>query len=227
MDEASQVSIETGLLALMCAKNAVIVGDTKQLPNVRKEDEKSRLEDIWTSSDIPMSYNTAHDSLLSSVLETLPMVPKTLLREHYRCHPDIINFCNQKFYDGELLIMTDRCDDEKHLYVLTTVAGHHCRNNYNQREIDAVKLELLPLLGNALHHLTHIDFLIINRVTKEPLLAIETDGYTFHNEHTEQFERDRLKDKILKLYGLPILRLSTVGHGEEQKIVDVLNQVAT
>ncbi len=30
-------------------------------------------------------------------------------------------------------------------------------------------------------------FLIINRVTKEPLLAIETDGYRFHNEKTEQF----------------------------------------
>lgn len=30
----------------------------------------------------------------------------------------------------------------------------------------------------ALHPSTHIDFLIINRVTKEPLLAIETDGYS-------------------------------------------------
>ena len=33
MDEASQVSIETGALALTCAKNAVIVGDTMQLSN--------------------------------------------------------------------------------------------------------------------------------------------------------------------------------------------------
>ena len=34
MDEASQVDIATGSLALSCAKNVVIVGDTKQLPNV-------------------------------------------------------------------------------------------------------------------------------------------------------------------------------------------------
>ncbi|MBD5277532.1 MAG: DUF2726 domain-containing protein, partial [Bacteroides sp.] len=61
-------------------------------------------------------------------------------------------------------------------------------------------------------------------VTKEPLLAIETDGYSFHNEKTEQFQRDRIKDKILALYGLPLLRLSTVGHGEEQRIVDMLNK---
>ncbi|WP_404830156.1 AAA domain-containing protein [Segatella bryantii] len=29
-----------------------------------------------------------------------------MLREHYRCHPKIINFCNQEFYDGKLIIMT-------------------------------------------------------------------------------------------------------------------------
>ena len=34
MDEASQVDIKTGALALSCAMNAVIVGDSKQLPNV-------------------------------------------------------------------------------------------------------------------------------------------------------------------------------------------------
>lgn len=75
----------------------------------------------------------------------------------------------------------------------------------------------------ALHPSTHIDFLIINRVTKEPLLAIETDGYSYHNEQTEQFKRDRMKDHILANYGLPLLRLSTVGHSEEQRIVDALS----
>lgn len=39
MDEASQVSIETGALAMTCAKNAVIVGDTMQLPNVVAEED--------------------------------------------------------------------------------------------------------------------------------------------------------------------------------------------
>lgn len=396
MDEASQVSVETGLLALTCAQNAVIVGDTMQLPNVITDEDKLKLDEIRKSFDIPDSYDVARHSFLSSVLATLPMIPETLLREHYRCHPDIINFCNQRFYGGNLLIMTKRDDDEKHLLALTTMPGQHCRGHYNQREIDAVKIELLPLLRNreqtgiiapynkqvdqfhaqipdvevatvhkyqgrekdviimsvtddvitefadnanllnvavsrakdkfclvvsgnpqelkgnihdlleyiryqqgaviqsklrsifdylfshveqfrrendseyasenltfdliekirtkyphlshikalrnypmrylicdtaelseqeakyALHPSTHIDFLIINRVTKEPLLAIETDGYSYHNEQTVQFHRDRMKDHILANYGLPLLRLSTVGHSEEQKIVDVL-----
>ena len=78
-----------------------------------------------------------------------------------------------------------------------------------------------------MHPSTHIDFFIINRVSKEPLLAIETDGYTYHNKKSEQYDRDRMKDHILKSYGLPLLRLSTVGHSEEQQIVDALTHFST
>ena len=45
------------------------------------------------------------------------------------------------------------------------------------------------------------------------------DGFSFHNEKTEQFQCDRLKDHSLKIYELPLLRLSTIGHSEEQRIV--------
>ncbi|MBC8575464.1 AAA domain-containing protein [Yanshouia hominis] len=34
VDEASQVDLATGVLAFSCARNIVIVGDQKQLPNV-------------------------------------------------------------------------------------------------------------------------------------------------------------------------------------------------
>lgn len=33
-----------------------------------------------------------------------------------------------------------------------------------------------------------------------------------------------MKDKILEIYGLQLLRLSTVGYGEESKIVDALDK---
>lgn len=43
-------------------------------------------------------------------------VPQTLLREHYRCNSRIINFCNQKFYDGNLLIMKE--DETNKMFLL-------------------------------------------------------------------------------------------------------------
>ena len=65
---------------------------------------------------------------------------------------------------------------------------------------------------------THLDFLIYNQVSKQPVLAVETDGYQFHKQGTRQSERDRMKDRILDRYGLPLLRLSTTGTDEETKI---------
>ena len=45
MDEASQVDVATGALALSCARNVVIVGDTKQLPNMVGRKIKDMLQE--------------------------------------------------------------------------------------------------------------------------------------------------------------------------------------
>ena len=52
---------------------------------------------------LPEGYNYADNSFLKSICTVIPDVPQTLLREHYRCHPKIIGFCNQKFYQNQLM----------------------------------------------------------------------------------------------------------------------------
>ncbi len=405
MDEASQVSIETGALALTCAKNAVIVGDTLQLPNVITDEDKLKLNTIFNEYKVLNGYNCAEYSFLQSVCAVIPNIKQTLLREHYRCHPKIINFCNQRFYGGNLLIMTEDDDESNVLTAVRTAPGHHARGHYNQREIDVVKEEIMPSLegtkdigiitpynqqvkefnrqvptietatihkyqgrekdtiimsvvddeitefaddpnllnvaisrakkhfclvvsgneqerkGNITelidyiaynnfsvvdskissifdylysqytaermaflaghrniseydsenltfslieniiheypeyahlgvfchtplrtvirdwsllndeehkyisHYATHLDFLIVNHVTKKPVLAIETDGYNYHHEETDQHRRDEMKNHILNVYGLPLLRLSTTGSGEKDKIVKTLKGI--
>ena len=405
MDEASQVSIETGALALTCAENAVIVGDTLQLPNVVTNEDRQKLDIIMTQYNIHEGYDCAKNSFLQSVLNVVKNVPETLLREHYRCHPRIINFCNQKFYGGNLLIMTEDKGEENVLTAVRTVKGNHAVNHYNQREIDVVKGEVLPnlreydsigivtpynnqvnafnsQLGNvtvgtihkyqgrendaiimsvvdnqitefaddanmlnvavsrarkkfvlvmtgneqerhgnimdlleyiaynnctitesklasifdclyeqyteqrmefmeshsqiseyasenltyamlneviasdarynvlkvlchvplrqvvkdtsfmdeeelkyASNYNTHLDFLLVNRVSKQPVLAVETDGYSYHNNETEQHQRDLRKNHILASYGLPLLRLSTKGSNEKDRVVAMLSQL--
>ena len=402
MDEASQVSIDTGALALTCARNAVIVGDTMQLPNVVTDEDRLKLDVIMRQYNITDGYDCAKNSFLQSVLGVIKNVPETLLREHYRCHPRIINFCNQKFYGGNLLIMTEDKGEKDVLTAMRTVKGNHAINHYNQREIDVVMEEVLPVLkdydnvgiitpynnqvdafnnqlrkgiagtihkyqgrendaiimsvvdnqitpfaddanmlnvavsrakkkyclvltGNdqekhgyimdlldyiaynnctvtdsklasifdymyeqyseqrmlflkmqpqiseyasenltyvmlkeilssdirfkslkvlchvplrqvvrdtslmserelkyAANYSTHLDFLIINNVSKKPVLAIETDGYSYHKEATDQHQRDAMKNRILSSYGLPLLRFSTKGSGEREKVIGEL-----
>ena len=404
MDEASQVDIATGALALSCAKNVVIVGDTKQLPNVVTNDIKTQAKSIFDDFNVSEGYQYTN-SFLQSILDVMPNVTQTLLREHYRCHPKIINFCNQKFYHGELIIMTTDKGEDDVLSVVKTVVGNHVRNHYSHRQIDVIKNEIIPkyvsnpeetgiiapyknqvealrkeitgidaatvhkfqgkekeniiistvddeisdfaddpylinvavsrakkklmlvVTGNeqtkernitelidyiqynnfevadskiysifdylykqytkerqvylqkhkkvskydsenlmysliediicankyssldvvcnfplnmliknpellneqecryALNPATHLDYLIYNRIGKKPVLAIEVDGYSYHKEDTIQASRDLLKNHIMELYEIPLLRFKTNGSGEKDKIVEMLDKL--
>lgn len=143
MDEASQVDVVTGALALSCAKNAVIVGDKMQLPNVIEEQKKKVVQELFEQTKLPEGYNYIN-SFLASLEQVLPNTPQTLLREHYRCHPKIINFCNQQFYGGRLLIMTEDNGENDVLEAIKTTPGNFCKDHYNQRQIDVIKEEILP-----------------------------------------------------------------------------------
>lgn len=145
MDEASQVDIVTGALSLYCAKNAVIVGDTKQLPHVVTNNTRSKYEEIFNKYNIDEAYQYTN-SFLASILKLFPDVPKTLLREHYRCHPKIINYCNKKFYNDQLIIMTKDNGEDNVLQVIKGVPGNHKRYGTSQRQIDIIKKEIIPLL---------------------------------------------------------------------------------
>ena len=146
VDEASQVDLATGVLAFSCAKNIVIVGDLKQLPNVLTETYIKISDTIWQNYSLEERYHFSTHSLLSSALETWPNVPTTLLREHYRCHPKIIGFCNQKFYNGQLIIMTNDNNEPDALTMYRTVVGNHARGHTNQRQIDVIQQEVIPRL---------------------------------------------------------------------------------
>ena len=147
IDEASQVDVATGALALSCAKNVVIVGDSKQLSNVVTDDIGKRNNVIFGDYKINENYRFSKNCFLESVYKIISDVPQTLLREHYRCHPKIIGFCNQKFYGGQLIVMTEDNNEEDTLSVFKTVKGGHSRDFYSQRQIDVIMGEVMPRLS--------------------------------------------------------------------------------
>lgn len=142
IDEASQVDIATGALALSCAKKAVIVGDTKQLPNVVNTEQKAVTDRIFDQFGLSEAYRYSTHSLLSSASELFSNAPCALLKEHYRCHPEIIGFCNQRFYNNELIILTESDSGRQPLLVYRTTPGNHSRGHLNQRQIDVIKSEV-------------------------------------------------------------------------------------
>lgn len=69
---------------------------------------------------------------------------------------------------------------------------------------------------------TKVDFLLYDKVTRLPVLVVEVDGMSFHQEGSEQYRRDLLKNAILEKSGVKILRLSTKGSREREQIKNAL-----
>ena len=139
MDESSQIDVVTGTLALSSAKYAVIIGDEKQLPNVVPANIKKQVNKIFEEYNIDKCYSYCLNSFLSSVKNTIPNIQNKMLVEHYRCHPKIINFCNKKFYNNQLVIMTEDKGESNVIKVIRTNKGNHCRDYANQRQVDIIK----------------------------------------------------------------------------------------
>ncbi len=68
---------------------------------------------------------------------------------------------------------------------------------------------------------SHIDFLLMDGISRQIVCAIEVDGYTYHSKR-KQIIRDNIKNSILEKYNIPIIRLSTKGSGEKQIIIGKL-----
>lgn len=145
IDEATQVNLHAAVLAMSKARNVVVVGDLKQLGPIIDQ----RLKDAAIPPPHPV-YDVTEHSILSSVTELYGQIlPRTMLREHYRCAPEIIEFCNKMFYNSELIAMKAKSSDDQWptLMVRKTPPGNHMRTlhralakgTYSQREIDTVE----------------------------------------------------------------------------------------
>lgn len=192
MDEASQVDLITGVLALSSARNAVIVGDLKQLPNVITTQNSNEIEEMSKKYNIEDSYNYLKNSFLSSVIATISQAPRTMLQEHYRCHPKIIGFCNRKFYDNQLIIMTEDKGEDDVLKAIVTPEGNYERGHYNQRQIDVIEKEVLPELRKKVDN-ENIGIISPYRVQKQNLQN-EIDNIQVDTVHKFQ---GREKDAVV------------------------------
>lgn len=148
IDEASQVDILTGVLAFSCCRNVIIVGDVKQLPQITDQKIQPMLK---TTPPNPV-YNYFQHNILSSIISLYgDSLPRKMLQEHYRCHPQIIEFCNKQYYNGDLIAFTNDDTVEPPLVLYKTAEGNHMRRvtkgvekgSYNQRELDVTVHEIL------------------------------------------------------------------------------------
>jgi len=138
IDESSQVDIIKSAVCFSCCRNAVIVGDSMQLTHIVDKQGKAAAEVFQAKYNISPAYDYVKQNILDSLKSLYgENVKSVLLKEHYRCHPSIIGFCNKKYYNNKLVVMT--CADNHPFRIIETniAAG---KDNYNQRQIDETNL---------------------------------------------------------------------------------------
>ncbi|MER5184121.1 AAA domain-containing protein [Streptomyces sp. NPDC002896] len=106
VDEASQSGLEAMLLSWL-ADRMVVVGDSKQVSpsNVGlKQDEYFHLRDrLLTGLEVDVRSLFGPESSFFDLTEALSAGRGTLmLKEHFRCMPEIISFSNELCYNGRL-----------------------------------------------------------------------------------------------------------------------------
>jgi superfamily I DNA and/or RNA helicase len=122
VDEAGQVSPEVGTATFALAKQAVIVGDVKQIEPVWNISNKidvgnlKKCELIKNYNDLiyekefdPKGFLSSTGSIMKMAQnacdykETKMIEKGVILVEHRRCYDEIINYCNVLAYNGKLM----------------------------------------------------------------------------------------------------------------------------
>ncbi|MBU3156369.1 AAA domain-containing protein [Clostridium estertheticum] len=103
VDESSQSDI-SAITVLMRAKKAIIVGDEKQISPEAIGKDHAIVETLISTylEDIPHAeWFDLKTSLYNTALRVFPS--RLLLKEHFRCVPEIIGFSNELCYSNEII----------------------------------------------------------------------------------------------------------------------------
>lgn len=139
-DEASQVHTEDAIGAIMRGKQAIIVGDSKQLPPTNFFTSSLSDEDYDSEKNEEDEYAGAYESILD---EAVSVLPERELRWHYRSrHEHLIAFSNIKIYNSSLITFpssTEKAQDfgVEYIYVSN---GVYDRSGKRNNPIEAKKV---------------------------------------------------------------------------------------
>jgi very-short-patch-repair endonuclease len=106
IDEAGQCDIPSIIPLLYRAKRAVFIGDPEQFRHITsiKDTTEHAIAKAADIEDIVDDWSFTKRSAFDRALSATKCA--SFLKQHYRCHPDIIEFSNQSFYSGKLVTQT-------------------------------------------------------------------------------------------------------------------------
>lgn len=107
IDEAGQCDIPSVIPLLYRAKRAVLIGDPEQFRHITliKDDTEHAIAKATEVENVISDWSFKRRSAFDRAFSASDSA--SFLKQHYRCHPDIIEFSNQNFYKGKLVTQTN------------------------------------------------------------------------------------------------------------------------
>lgn len=197
VDEAGQVDTPLGFPVFALAKRALVVGDEKQLSPVWSIDEQTDGE-VAQGAGISLpewSEDLREHGLTCSAKSSLMRAashasswnygtgsPGLFLAEHFRCHPDIIGFCNTLLYDGMLQAKrpssSSKLDGESVAFQWTDVPGshdsRHGSSRRNQNEAEAIAAWIVENYAHYFAIYSSIEPDANKRVSEDAVIGVVT-----------------------------------------------------
>ena len=128
IDEASQSDISS--LAILCmGRKLIIVGDDKQVSPMgigTQVDKMNALKEMYIADKIPNAH--LYDSKTSIYDIAATTFQPLMLREHFRCAPEIIGFSNWLSYDFNIKPLRDDSNSK----LLPAVVNFRVANGYRE-----------------------------------------------------------------------------------------------
>ncbi|MCM1175991.1 MAG: AAA domain-containing protein [Blautia sp.] len=116
MDEASQCNTAVSLVPIVRGRSLMLVGDPQQLNPVILLDEmtNAKLKKRYAVSE---EYDYRRNSIYKTYLSCDAVSDEILLHNHYRCHRNIIEFNNRKYYHSRLNILSESREERPLIYM--------------------------------------------------------------------------------------------------------------
>ena len=151
IDEASQADF-MALVALYLGKQVIIVGDNEQVSPLaigENSDDVSRLVNEYL-----FDYNIAIKSLCSGTFSIYDLAATAgyqpiRLKEHFRCVPEIIQYCNVLSYNGMIKPLRDASMVVTKPHIITYKVENATSNNkVNKKEAETIVSLILSCCEN-------------------------------------------------------------------------------
>jgi superfamily I DNA and/or RNA helicase len=186
-DEASQMYVEKGIPAIYRAKKVAIAGDPKQLRPSSLGMGRLDEDDPFEEDEILKNVTFDAKSLLDLARYKYK---EALLNYHYRSkYQELIEFSNQAFYQGKLIISPNVIQPKKPPIEYIYVKDGVFENRDNQKEAEAVIKLLKKVLKDKEDHMS-IGIITFNSSQRDLILNMMDELLFKRSVHQKRLEKE-------------------------------------